>query len=474
MDKSYAYPVLTTGLEYPTNVPSNCLCNELYALTHRHLVEKVVDYDPELWKAISAETLKFFMDELEPLTLRQVVDGYSGAKKRRYERAKEYIYEHGLQSKHARIKMFIKNERFPKDQINIKPPRAIQYRTPEFTLCFMKYVRPMEEHYYPILTYGGVSGTRVVAKGLNAEQRAEIFMEKVRSFKRPKYVCIDHSAFDSTIRKDHIVATHRKYRRVFGKRCSWLMRMQLRNKGVTRGGIKYEVEGTRMSGDADTALGNTIINLDAIYGVLKHSGISKYDIMVDGDDGILVIEEEDEIDLSLFSKFGFVTKSKIVRDLHEIDFCQSRLVFRPRPIFVRDPRRAISNACLAKIKRKNQLEWLASYGECEFAVNQGVPILMQFGKSLKDASSSKAFDRDVVRRMELQVETCSEITDHARLSFYRSFGVPPPLQEMLEEEISDSIRIYIRDFKNDEQLQRTWTWSILSDEPSGSCWWYCG
>lgn len=436
-------------------------------------MDKDARVDEEVWRRFTRETESFYDQKLEPITFGEIIAGYTGNKKKRYERAREYLCEHGLQEKHARIQMFVKNERFPLKDIKVKPPRAIQYRTPEYNLVFMKYTKPFEDHYYPRLHYGAVSKTRVIAKGMNNQERAEVFMEKCSYFARPVFYCMDYSAFDSTIMKTHLLSTHRKYIRVFGKRVKRIARMQIKNKGVTRCGIKYEVQGTRMSGDADTGLGNCIVNLDAIYAVLKLSGIQKYDMLIDGDDAVIIVEQGEELDVSHYAKMGLVVKAKRTDDIHQVDFCQSRLVFRPEPLWVRNPKRAMSNTAMCKRHYPDFSQWLASCGECELAVNYGVPILMAYGSSLSTFSNKRVFDRDLQRRMELAVPEKDEVTDIARLTFYQAFGTPPPLQIMLEEEIAQVIAFYKENLNNVEQLQRTWTWSELGHE-FGSCSWWCG
>nr|WKV33862.1 MAG: RNA-dependent RNA polymerase [Riboviria sp.] len=421
---------------------------------------------------ITRETEKFYPDKLTPIGLGKIVERYQGAKKRMYYKAMTRLKEEGYKERYGAVRMFVKNERFPDEDIVRKPPRAIQYRSPEFNLMFMKYTIPFEEHYYESLNYGSASGTRVIAKGLNPAQRGELFLEKLKYFKTPVFTMLDYTAYDSTILKEHIKSTHRKYEKAFGKgTLRWIQKQQCNNKGRTRHGIRYKVEGTRMSGDADTGLGNTIINCDSIYGALKLAGVEKYDWLCDGDDAVIITEKKVELS---FKENGFIAKLSYTTDVHQVEFCQSRIVLTPEPIFVRHPRKIMSSTAMCRVPYGKYNGWLAAVGMCEAACNPGVPINQAFGEKLMKLPYRKMImDRDVKRRMEGSVVKHKDVTQIARLTYYLAFGVPPPVQEMLEQQITSDDKNYNYDNKDDESLRRTWTWSQLSSE-FGSCGWWCG
>lgn len=458
---------------YGVAVHNNCICNEARALCERHLVErrKVLVNERE-WMNVARETKQYYRDKLTPLRYRTVIEGYSGNKKRRYIRALDNLRNGGLEPKHARVKMFVKNERFDSWAIERKPPRAIQYRTPEYNLCLMRYIKAFEEWYYPKLKYGVVSGTRIIAKGLNWKQRAELLVQKASHFVKPKYIMTDYTAFDSTIDVPHLKSTHSKYRKVFGAPLR-LLNAQINNVGKTRHGIKYRVRGTRMSGDADTACGNTIVNLDAIHGVLRKSGISKYDMLVDGDDSVIIVEDESEYDVGYYEQLGLVVKHEVVHHLADVEFCQSRIVWTAAgPLFVRHPCKVLSNGALCRRDYPGRYDsWLAAVGACEKACNPGVPVLSVFGSVLDGLSASKLYDDDLKRRMEyMKMEDCSvAITMEARASMTRAWGIPIDVQIGLEKVIAEECMSY--DLKDDEQLQRTRTWYECRYEPSSRSWW---
>lgn len=445
----------------------------------RHLVAKDIEFDAGLWEEVARRAERWFGLEVQEMPFAKIIERYKGSKRKAYERARDELFERGLQSRHSLVRMFVKVERFPLDKLVEKAPRAIQYRGPHFNLCVMKYTIPFEEVYYPELHYGVVSGTRVVAKGLNNEQRARLFVDKSTYFKRPVYTMLDHSAFDSTIRVEHLKSTHRKYAMSFGRKCRRLFRHQLVNVGYSKNGIKYVVHGTRMSGDADTGLGNTIINLDAISGVLWKSGIEKFDILVDGDDAIVITEEGQEINFSLFSRLGFQTKYTQTRNIHHVDFCQSRLILRPDPIFVRNPARVMSNSTVALKKYPDMRGWIAAYGECECSVVPGVPVLQEYCRFLRRVSEKRYYDQDLERRMAVGEE--QPVSDIARLTFMEAWGVPPPIQVEMEEQFTaNDIKSFVRAcypancLQNDESISRKRAWLWIGNELGCRSWWYSG
>lgn len=441
------------------------------SLTHRHLVDRKTNFNQLLWRSVTRETQKlFYVDKLSPVSYDQIIGNYKGSKKKRYESAKKCLLTMGLHPKHVKIRMFIKSERTQKSSVD-KPPRAIQYRWPEFNLELLRYIVPFEEHYYENLKYGVVSDTRVIAKGLNWEQRAELVLLKSSYFTKPKYVLLDHKAFDSTINVEHLKSTHRKYTKCMpSNSLRLLLKHQLKNTGYTRHGIKYSVVGTRMSGDADTGCGNSIVNLDAIYAWLKANRVRKYDILVDGDDSIVWVEDQ-ELDYGIFSHLGLETKHEEVLRLEQVEFCKCKIVMRPKPLFVRDPERVLSHAIVSMRQIKGaQLKWMASVGMCEAAVNSGVPILQCFGLLWAALSTERIYDRDIMRRMAGHSFNPQPVTDWARNSFSESFGISPANQILIEDCLTEYYNKYT--IQNDEQERRTWTRYECCNESSGSSWWY--
>lgn len=481
------YDAIGHGQGYRVNVHANCVCNEVVSLHNRHLVDRTdIKFNPTLWQAVSSATEKYYPKYVQPSSYDDIIKNYTGNKKRLYRHACVQLRTSGLERRHGVVKMFVKPDRIPLADIGDKDPRAIQYRSPVFNLAMLSYIHPFEAKIYPNVDYGVVSGTRVIVKGLNNYERAELFLNKVDHFRNPLFLLLDHSRFDSTINRHHLLSTHRKYQRAFrSKQLGKILRVQLKNKGYTKGGIKYRTTATRMSGDPDTGCGNSVVNGDCIHGFLRLSGITKYDYILDGDDSVVIIEKGDrtKCDFTLFEKMGFKTKYEITTELDQVEFCQSKIILAEQPVFSRNPFRAVSHTVLRKrYPRKTIGRWVAAVGECERACNLGVPVLQAYGTKLADLTRNYFVDDDLRFRWGLHSHGKNRVvTDDARLSFYLAWGVPPEAQTILEEHNWTS-NVY---FVLSERLpytkyaelacttRRVQAIEQSSPESSGGCWWNC-
>lgn len=320
---------------------------------------------------------------LVPWSLKQVVESYTGGKRKIYEKAMESVVNCSFNKSWAKVRMFVKPDKYDVCKIKQKVPRAIQYRKPEFNLLVAQYLRPIEEKFYNLAK----DGLRYVAKGRNLQQRASDILKIYSSFKNPVIISIDHSKFDSCVRVEHLRALHRFYLNIFkSKHLYFILRHQLNNKGFSMQGLKYRVKGTRMSGDYDTALGNTLLNFMVIYTVLDLMDIAGH-FYIDGDDGLIFFERahlNSFIEqVHYFEWMGFETKYT-VDSLSTFEFCQTKLIRSDPPVLCRDPRKVVSNLCVS-LRKYDETTWPKIFqGKvvCEFWANQGVPYVSKWLSTL--------------------------------------------------------------------------------------------
>lgn len=372
--------------------------------------------------------------------------------------------------------MFIKPDKYPIDEIHEAVPRAIQFRSKEFNLQMMQYVDPIEHQLYQELTMGSASGTRVIAKGLNPKERGDLILTKLNYFSKPRIYSLDHSRFDSCVRTEHLRMLHRKYYRMTGsydflKLCS----RQLFNHCYSLRGIRYRARATRMSGDADTGLGNTIINLDVIYGWLLANGVEKYDMLVDGDDSWVIIEDQ-PMDNRVFSTMGFSTKIKTSLNTDDLQFCQQKLCLEP-VTFVRNPQRILAHSSLCKntYHVSQYPRWLTAVGMCELALGGGIPFVQEFAKHLI-TTSEPLFDEDLRFRMMGLEPKEQTITTSAREQQFKLFGLDMQVTKFLETSMCKAVQICEARgpglCHDDEAIHTTRIYeSIL--QLGGSSWWSC-
>lgn len=424
---------------YRVGLHSSCICNELIAIKNRHCIENPI-LTSSWFDVYAEESVKFYNFTIRKISKEEVISRYTGLKKSRYIAACTTLREQGWHKFNTHISSFIKVDKAPYGKLRTKAPRLIQGRTPEYNLCYLQYVVPMEHTLYENLTYGSHSNLRCVAKGLNPQERAELYLGKLQSYLDPVVYSGDHKTFDAFITVDHLKAVHRKYRKMCGKGIKRYCHAQLHNKCKTVNGIRYNIKGTRMSGDADTGLGNTIISLDLAYGALRSNNIEKYDLLCDGDDFMIIVERGTHLDGGMFLPFGFRTELTQT-EVDMVEFCQCRIVDTgTRQVFVRNPERMLSNSRICRKAYTVRLykEWLNSVGLCEATLYGDIPIYNTYSWSQITDRTASIKDPDMLRRMEgMPVKPIdTPVTDEARVSFHKVWGVPPEIQLELESQLT--------------------------------------
>lgn len=428
--------IVNNALDFTYRVVTHagCVCNEIVSLHNRHLIDRSrPDYDAKFFLRAARKVMReFTFESVAPVSYQSIIKEYHGPKRMAYVRALEEIETYQYDRRWAHIQMFVKPDKYPEAAARDKAPRAIQYRKPAFNLLLAHYLKPIEQWFYE---QQSPNGFRFVAKGLNNVQRGQLLLEVSNTYENPAYVLLDHSAFDSTINVDHLKATHKFYSKLNGSRfLQKLLKSQLHNKGWTKHGIRYSIDGTRMSGDYDTALGNCFVNYVTLRSWLRFNQV-KGDIILDGDDSIVIVERRDlhRLDMAHFSRCGFETKFEVVHDICEVEFCQSKFLPTSPPRFSRNPVRALSrlNISLKAYHGSGWARYQAGIGLGEMATNQGVPILYPIGEKLAKLSKKPILDTETTYKMAVDV-SFTPITDEVREAYYRAWGITPDEQVRIE------------------------------------------
>lgn len=437
----------------PTNyvwTHAGCVHNEEAALRSRHQLQAppclrrnlLMNLADELANEVLADNLDPW---LEPISYAEVISRYTGGKKRQYIMARESLYETPLNSEDAKIRMFIKADK--SHEVDYKAPRAIQYRSKRYGLSWARYVIPMERALYSLMDQ---SDSPICAKGRNAEERARDLRAKAATFARPLFMCLDHSKFDAHITPDLLQVESRFYQRLFGgshrRSVRRYMRMQMRNLGSTKNGTQYYTPGTRMSGEASTALGGTALNILLLRAWL---GRTRHCMYVDGDDSVVIIEQADRTrlpDLSdtMLTMCMHTKLEQSTEVFEEVEFCQCRPVevggaWR----MVRNPLRVLSRAGWSVLPMPSTLvkRWVRSVGLCEMILGRGVPILQRLGELMAVRGSGRYYMTDKhyeARKLQHSIERVQplEVEYSTRLSFERAWGVDPQTQMLIEDTLS--------------------------------------
>lgn len=426
---------------------TSCVCNEIISASNRVLGRVPLptpDGLSELSRSI--DSLARPIGHLEPWTLERVRDSFTGARKRRYEMAYESLRISPLWRADARINSFVKAEKYnPEDKVN-PDPRMIQARDARYNLVIAKYLRPIEHYIYNLVA---PSGLRVVAKGLNQRDRAELLISKFARFSDPVCFSVDASRWDKHISLGVLRLEHRFYQHIVPHCPEFdrLLKWQQNNNCRTAGGCKYVCHGGRMSGDINTALGNCLLMVAMMRAALKSLGVRDYEIMDDGDDCLVIINRPDFVQIGKlpekFLAYGQELRIEGVTSvLSEVTFCQARAVWNGDSfIMVRNWRKVLSQSCCGT-KHWNDPSLVRPMfglvGSCELALCHGVPILQAFALALVRMSRGKVaslenMEPGYIHRLRaeygsvqsaMHAAKASPVSDRARLSFEEAWGVP--------------------------------------------------
>lgn len=381
---------------------------------------------------------------------------YQSRKRQIYQKAVDSLAISPFVPKDAKLKAFVKAEKINFTSKSDPAPRVIQPRDPRYNVEVGIYLKEMEPRLYKAVAR--VFGEVTIFKGLNAVQSAKKLYHKWRRFSKPVALGLDASRFDQHVSVDALKWEHSIYHAVF--KDPWLhhlLNFQIHNSGsgyCKDGRLRYRVDGCRMSGDMNTALGNCLIMCAMVHSYMEFIGV-RFSLANNGDDCVLIFEQDDlpRVTRGLsryFLDFGFTMKVESpVFVFEHIEFCQTHPVlhhvdlYGPSYIMVRNYPTALAKDCVSLVpldSEKGYCKWLTAVGECGLALTGGIPVFQNFyqsfvrgGKGLRgrDHHMDEGMGREMLRAgVTNEFSVCK---DEVRLSFWRAFGVSIQQQIMLEE-----------------------------------------
>lgn len=406
----------------------------------------------EAFDALS-DVLAYFKKSAQyaaPMTAFQFAGTYVGRRRTNYEAAAESLLKQPISPRDARIKAFIKAEKYNFTVKSNPAPRIIQPRDPRYIVESGRYIKPIEKQIYKKIDQ--MFGAPTIFKGMNAETRGRTIAAHWAAFEDPVALGLDASRFDQHVSEPALHWEHNIYKTFYprSKYFAQLLSWQVKNFGVARcseGVVKYRTDGCRMSGDTNTALGNCLLMSSMVYAYASSRGIV-IRLANDGDDCVVFMERKDLEDFSdhlheYFNNLGFeMTVEEPVFVLEHIEFCQCHPVFDGNNyIMVRDPRVAISKDTIS-IKPLDNLKtmrrWCAAVGEGGMHLTGGIPVWQDYysyyvrvgqgSKPLTDPSMESGMQR----MSKGMFRKYKEVTSEARYSFYLAFGMSPQEQYVTE------------------------------------------
>lgn len=396
--------------------------------------------------------LDVFTREFKPFrsdvwSLEKFVESFVGSRRSRYQRAVDSLALMPLTDRDARVSTFVKCEKINFSAKTDPAPRVIQPRDPRFNASIGRFVKPMEHLIYRQL--GKLYSGPVIAKGFDIYQLGDMFHTKWQLFKAPCAVGLDASRFDQHCSVEALKWTHSIYHKFCDdEEFKSLLNMLLVNRGhasAKDGFVKYVIEGCRMSGDMDTALGNCLLMTAMTYSLCKTLGIN-HEVMNNGDDMVVIMESGDleqflqEVP-GWFESLGFKMKVEPpVYELEEIEFCQMHPVFDGEEWRMVRNLSALSKDLMCSSAPEQISSWIRAVGQGGLSLYEGLPVydafyrwLSKFGKVKHKAHKHVNFTSSgMAIWMPKRKRIHYGIKPEARASFTRAFKMEFPQQFTLE------------------------------------------
>lgn len=411
-------------------------------------------------------------------SLERTVAHYSGQKRKLYEKARVQYMKRGYKTSDANVEAFLKWEK-----INSTPStkswservcRVISPRSPVYRLLLGSYLLGIEKKviegvdrvlagYRP----PGWHPLPTVLKGLDTFEMARVVKEKFDRFNNPVVVMTDATRWDQHVSKPQLRWEHRQYLKFFAhtKQKEFLRKLlnaQLDNKckGKARGGeVEYEVEGTRMSGDINTSMGNCLLMVANMVSVLDLMAIDDFELGNNGDDTFIIMEApvynarfKNDVFTKLWRDVGFNMKLEgVAYILEQISFCQTRPVYdglkyrmvrEIEPVLTKD---CISLKPLQNPKMRAAYLWNISAGG--LALTHGIPVMQSFYEAFKRGALRYTNNKRMLNKYNTyfnedrfnynylvadNTTTVSPVDSDARVSFALAFDVSPAHQRVIE------------------------------------------
>lgn len=394
-----------------------------------------------------------------PWNHQEFVDSYSGRKLVVYTEALKELREgHSNLEKDATVHVFIKNEKTDRTTKSDPVPRVISPRSPKYNLRVGRYLKKIEHRVFKSL--GTLFGHPTVMKGYDIHATAKLLREKWDMLNDPIAVGLDASRFDQHVSIDALKFEHSVYLDCFKYKkdrfkLANLLKHQLRNRcvGYTPDGmLSYVTDGTRMSGDMNTSLGNCVLMCGMIWTYLQEKGVHGH-LANNGDDCVVFMERKDLAKFSAgldrwFLKLGFnMVVEPAVDQFEKLEFCQTKPVFDGTGyVMVRNPITAIAkdSVMLNPFQGARQFRgWLDAVGSGGIAMTGGIPVFQAFYSCYVRSGQKRIvpnhllswnMQQHVLKGVARKVKL---VTPEARASFWLAFDITPDEQVILEKYYDD-------------------------------------
>lgn len=383
------------------------------------------------------------------------ISSYDTAQLRsRYDQARASLKVKPLTRADARVKTFVKAEKVNFTAKADPAPRIISPRDPRYNLTLGRYIKPIEGYLYKMLN--DMCGGRTVMKGLNSIDTASAIRQAWDEFEDPVAVGLDAKRFDQHThtaaltfeRLVYLLFFHGVEREELAELLSWQKESECR--GYTPEGFVKFVMKIRASGDMNTGLGTCLIACSLLYSYLQSRDIN-WRLINNGDDCLIIVNRRDLRHLDGLFKYckraGYWMEiEEPVDDFEKIVFCQCQPVetgagWRMVRQFPHSLGKDLVSVLPLTTKRAWG-KWATDVGNCGVALNAGVPILQAYYSNIRRQGDGSFGDHPYLARSGLHYQSRgmsreeAVITEGARFSFWKAFGVSPYEQMAIEADLN--------------------------------------
>ncbi len=299
----------------PICVDANDVATQILGLEKR-LLRKLPTRDPAFLQAVRAEAL-LFCEELTPLTTAPSFDEWlattSYNQARKDELTREFVKLNGRppsKRQCQKISSFVKVEAYE----TWKHARWINSRSDPFKAWFGPWCKAVEHEVYK---------NKHFIKHTPVPDRPRLVAGLFRA--GAQYWSTDYSSFeaqcDPEVARCVELVVFKHMLKNFPEVYQVLERTVLgKNRGSTRAGVHFVLNGRRMSGDMHTSLGNGLTNLILWSAMSRIRGLT-WDGFVEGDDGIFVTQGGVPFSEQEWKSKGFLLSCQECDRPEEASFC---------------------------------------------------------------------------------------------------------------------------------------------------------
>lgn len=331
-----------------------------------------------------------------------------------------------------------------------KLPRFIQQRSDRAKAAVATCIHEVEKVIFK-------SGNFV--KGMTQDE----MVERISQFEGYKeFYVSDYSSFESGFNPQYTkVVEEEQFKHFIGRNnptIAKIINMHYRRNGnepvvniCENPMYRIKVVGTRMSGDMWTSLANGFSNkMNIMYNMYKR-GITKYDFVVEGDDGLVAVNEEPFRDED-FHNLGFKIKLAKHTNLETTEFCGIRInPAEKQPLVLPDSADLLSTALHPKYFRsgeKHLKELLKSKAQSLYCVGKNTPVIAVLAWKIINLLKDVRYDdswmdmwwKEFTRRMDKFPEPV--ITVGSRVLFEDQTGISVAEQLTYESFIKKQTDIF--------------------------------